>query len=802
MTAPLAHMDFSKIKYLLTDSRNLRQAESSLFFCLDGKGRSGCDYVEELYAKGVRHFVVPTGYRSNLKAHFTACQNPIDLLHGIAFQHRSSFAGQMLAITGSNGKTVVKEWLFRLLNKHRFTFRSPQSYNSQIGVPLSLWEIPLSCQTAIIEAGISQKNEMGRLARIVQAEFGIFTNLGHAHQENFNSLEEKAAEKLKLFASCKAIIYRKDQRLLDDLIKKTHPTKQLITWSFEDRKAPYYLLYDKEKQSLHLHQKQKHLHSYPFPFNDAASLENIGHCLVAALTLGIPPEDLDISNMEAIEMRLEQKQGIKGCHLISDAYNSDVLSLRIALDTLRQVAQSKQQRQTVFLSDIEQSGVSAEVLYREIADLLQEQKVFRLIGIGAEMYKYRDKFCARQQTFYNTTEDCLKALSPTSFSGETVLFKGARSFRFERIIRLLEDRRHQTILEIDLNALRENFNYFKGLLKPQTKIMGMVKAFAYGSGASEVARILQQQGCNYLAVAVADEGVELRKSKIKLPIVVMTPERNSFEIMLNHGLEPAIYSFKVLDDFLNVAKKAKTDQFPIHLKFDTGMHRLGFTLKDVDKLLKIIKGQMWFKPTSVFSHLSAADEQEQDDFTLMQIRTFEEIAQKIEQKLGYPLIKHILNSAGTERFSSHQNDMVRLGIGMYGISVTGHKLQEISTLKTAITQIRSLPKEETVGYGRKGKLHRAGRIATLPIGYADGVQRARGNDVGHVIINGQKAPFIGNICMDLSMVDITGLEAQEGDEVILMGNDIDIQTIAKQIRSIPYEVLTSISQRVKRVYIE
>lgn len=802
MPENIPYINFKKIKYLLTDSRNLRQPENTLFFALDGKGRSGEDFIEELYRKGVRLFVVKTGYKPKLDATFIYCKSPLSLLQEIARYHRKIFNGKVIAITGSNGKTVVKEWLFQLLSRHYYTYRSPKSYNSQIGVPLSLWEIPLKSKIALIEAGISMPGEMKKLEHIVEPEIGIFTNLGNAHQENFSSHEEKALEKFELFSNCKTIIYRKDNASVDQLIKNNFSDKDLIEWSLEDKNAQYYFKISKTTHHITLFEDSKELYSYAFPFSDLASIENIAHCLVAALQLGLCPQDIDISTMESIAMRLEQKQGINGCNLINDAYNSDILSLGIALDCLSKLSKSKKSQTTVFLSDIEQSGIETEQLYSQIAELLKTKKINRLFAIGQHLTEHKEIFNVPNQQFFANTDALLNNFSADDFHNEAILFKGARSFKFERIIRLLEQRRHQTIMEIDLNILRENFAYFKGLLHPETKIMGMVKAFGYGTGSLEIARTLQQQGCNYLAVAVADEGVELRNSGITLPIVVMTPERNSFEVMIQYQLEPAIYSFSELKAFMIVAQEFRVENYPVHLKFDTGMHRLGFGENDLEKLCQLITSQKALKPTSAFSHLSAADEEVWDNFTNEQLTTFEKICAFLENELGISIIKHILNSAGTERFTEHQHDMVRLGIGMYGISITHPQMQQIATLKTAITQIRQLPQEETVGYGRKGILKRNSRIATLPIGYADGIRRSLGNGNGYVIINGKEAPYVGNICMDLSMVDITDIDAREGDEVILMGDGITAQTIAKQIKTIPYEVLTSISQRVKRVYVE
>ena len=803
MPTTLPYLDFSTIKHLLTDSRNLRDPEQTLFFCLDGKGRSGSDFIPELYTKGVRQFVVPNSYKEIYKdAQFISCLQPIELLQEIAAYHKAKYAGQTIAITGSNGKTVVKEWLFQLISKQCYTYRSPKSYNSQIGVPLSVWELPLKSEVALIEAGISMPGEMENLAAIIRPNIGILTNIGQAHQENFTSLTQKAEEKLKLFEHCNSVIYRNDDVLTAELIRIHLPQVEHITWNMDSSPADYYINYQKEEQSISISQNGEQLASYPFPFSDDASIENIGHCLVCAWHLNMPPSTDDILRLEAIAMRLEQIKGLHGCHLINDAYNSDILSLGIALDALNKLALSKNLSKTVFLSDIEQSGLPALELYTEIASLLKTKGIDQLIAIGPQMCAHQHLFSVNEQVFYTDTSLFLSNESPNVYTQKAILFKGARAFQFEQIIRFFEEKKHQTVMEIDLNALRENYNYFRDLLNPSTKIMGMVKAFGYGSGYVEIARTLQQQGCDYLAVAVADEGIDLRNNGIRLPIIVMTPERNSFEAMLTYQLEPAIYSFSELEAFRQVATKANTKYYPIHLKLDTGMHRLGFSPSDHQELLAIFQSQSALKVTSVYSHLAAADEAQWDDFTHKQIEYFETFAHQLETGFGFKIIKHILNSAGTERFTSHQNDMVRLGIGMHGVSCIQHKMNNVATLKTRITQIRQVDATETVGYGRHGKLKKNSRIATLPIGYADGLRRQLGNGQGHVLIHGHKAPYIGNICMDLCMVDITEIDALEGDDVIVMGDEISPEMLAKLLKTIPYEVLTSISQRVKRVYVE
>ncbi len=796
------YFDFSKINHLLTDSRNLRHPESTLFFCLEGKGRAGTDFIPELYDKGVRNFVVPESYAPELDAVFIKSKQPLDTLQEIALSHRKKYNGTTIAVAGSNGKTVVKEWLFQILSKHHYTYRSPKSFNSQIGVPLSVWEIPLNSKFAVIEAGISEVNEMQKLEAIIKPQIGIFTNIGNAHQENFESLEQKAKEKLKLFDSCSDIVYCKDNELVSKLILELYPNKNLLAWSNKDCNAAFYFSVEKDAGEIQLITNGTESYTYNFPFTDIASYENIMHCIVAAIHLGINPENINIQDIEPVAMRLEQKEGINGCLLINDAYNSDILSLGIALDKLSQIAKTQDLKQTILLSDIEQSGISDDELYTQVAAMVKRKMPYQIIGIGEKLSQFSVNFDFCKNQFYSSTEEFLLHFNAEEFQSQVILFKGARSFEFERIIRLLEKRRHQTIMEIDLSALRSNFNYFKGLLKPETMIMGMVKAFAYGSGSIEVARTLEQQGCNYLAVAIADEGVELRNNGISLPILVMNPESNSFESMFKYGLQPAIYSFQELNAFLFRAKQSGVQDFPIHLKFDTGMHRLGFSKDDIPQLIDLLKEQNTLKAAGVFSHLAGADETQWDDFTNEQIALFTDICTQLENLLGYKLIKHILNSAGSERFTQHQMDMVRLGIGMYGVSHVGHRLEQIATLKASISQLHKVPGTETVGYGRKGRLERDSVIATIPIGYADGLRRAFGNGNSFVLIKGKKAPIVGNICMDLCMVDVTDIDAKEGDEVVLMGEGLTASDLAEKVGTIPYEILTSISLRVKRVYVE
>ncbi|MBW8334900.1 MAG: bifunctional UDP-N-acetylmuramoyl-tripeptide:D-alanyl-D-alanine ligase/alanine racemase [Prolixibacteraceae bacterium] len=807
------------ISSIAIDSRMIFDPESSLFFALKTERNDGHRYIADLVHSGVRAFVVSSYSEEFLK--FTNCgfvvvPDTLKALQKLAAWNRSQFDIPVLGITGSNGKTIVKEWLFELLHKHA-VIRSPKSYNSQVGVPLSVWNLSADYELAIFEAGISKPGEMQNLQEIIKPTVGILTNIGEAHQENFRTKREKLEEKLKLFESCNTLIYCKDQPLVDSVIRVggVNPTTKLIAWSFLDQTTDLYFGIEEVGNGVELiysagdysagDSKSPAEYRIALPFQDAANLENAAHCLAFILSQHYADGAVldSFRNIQPLAMRLEMKEGINNCLLINDYYNSDINSLQIALAFLNNHARAPYLRKTVILSDIQQSGISDEQLYQEVARLLQMNKTSQLIGIGPRIRKQAALFEMRAE-FFDSTEQFLESFQPGNFHQDCILLKGARDFHFERISSVLQKKYHQTVLEIDLNALIDNLNLFRSLILPETRIMVMVKAFSYGSGMAEIARILQFHKVDYLAVAVADEGVELRQAGIDLPILVMNPEEHSFENMIEFRLEPNLYSEEIFESFRKVLQQNAVVRYPVHLKLDTGMHRLGFDSEDkIERLLEKLIAQEQMVVRSVFSHLAGADEAMHDEFTNGQVQQFLKFSSMIAEKLPYKVFRHILNSAGIERFQEFQFEMVRLGIGLYGVSACNNgQIKSISRLKTSVSQIRNIAAGQTVGYSRKGVIERDSEIAVLPIGYADGYDRRLSNGVGKVYVKGQIAPIIGNICMDMCMIDITGLQVSVGDEVELMGDHILVSDIAESIGTIPYEILTGISQRVKRVYLQ
>ena len=791
------------IKWLITDSRTLSFPEETLFFALKTKRNDGHRYIGELIAKGVRNFVVENLPEEKIGCNFVVVKNSLDALQKLVAHHRKQFNIPVIGITGSNGKTIVKEWLAQMIHDERKTVRSPRSYNSQIGVPLSVWQLDSDTQTAIFEAGISQPGEMTKLEKIIKPTIGIFTNIGEAHQENFVSMKEKCLEKLKLFCNSETVIYSIDNKLIDICVEQSELHNKKFTWGKSSNAdmqitdissnadgTDISIFYRKEKNTFHI------------PFSDAASIENAIHCIAAMILMKFDITYIQNAtrNLQPVAMRLEVKRGVNNCTIINDSYNSDFSSLSIALDFLQQQNINKNRKRTVILSDIEQSGLGNAELYGNIAHLLKNKGVTRIIGIGSEISSQKKVFEKFDNAFFGTTNEFLQ--SNAKFENEAILLKGARKFQFENISRTLEFILHQTTLEVNLTALIENFNYFKSRLKPETKIVSMVKANAYGSGSNEVSIALQQNKCDFLAVAVADEGAELRSEGITMPILVMNPEKHSFPLLFEHHLEPEIYSFELLEDFITEAERQGMTDYPIHIKVDTGMHRLGFMPDEADRLIARIKSQNNVKIRSVFSHLVGADSPKFDDFTEEQVTRFKVFSEKLTDAFEHKILRHILNSPGIERFPQYQFDMVRLGIGHYGMSAIGHTLRNVCSLKTTILQTKEVPANETVGYSRKGKLTRDSRTATIPVGYADGLNRKLGNGVGKVMINGKIAPIIGNICMDCAMVDITGIDAKAGDTVEIFGDNISIEKMAESIGTISYEILTGISKRVKRVYFQ
>ncbi|MFZ4456639.1 MAG: bifunctional UDP-N-acetylmuramoyl-tripeptide:D-alanyl-D-alanine ligase/alanine racemase [Bacteroidales bacterium] len=801
-------LSYSNISILLTDSRSLSFPEETLFFALKTKQNDGHKYINELYEKGVRNFVVSNAYQpidTLPLANILAVEDTLIALQQLATHHRQQFTIPTIGITGSNGKTVVKEWLFQLLNHDKRIIRSPRSYNSQIGVPISVWQLDNEAELAIFEAGISKPDEMDRLEKIISPQIGIITNIGHAHQEGFSSLEQKCLEKLKLFLHSETLIFDYDDELIHKCVMSATHCQNLLSWSKKSRKAPLYLSkIEKKEQSTEIYYNYLTVieGSFEIPFTENANIENAIHCLAVLLFLGIQPDAIrqKMSSLHSVAMRLEVKEGIQNCLVIDDTYNLDMNSLDLALDFLARRAQGSNMSRTLILSDLQQTGKNAKTLYREIANLIKQKGVQRLIGIGENISDFASLFEV-SKSFYPNTEAFLSSRESLDFQREIILVKGAREFHFEQISDLLQLKVHETILEVNLDAIVHNLNFYRNKLQPTTKMICMVKAFGYGAGSYELAKTLQEHRCDYLAVAVADEGAELRKAGIYLPIMVMNPEFSSFQVIFANDLEPEVYSFKLLKALIRAAEIQGVSHYPIHIKIDSGMHRLGFLPNEIDELSNLLASQSALKVKSVFSHLSGSDSEQFDNYTNQQIETFTTSADLLEQGVRYKSMRHILNSGGIERFADSQLDMVRLGIGLYGVSASGEEgLRSVSTLKTTILQIKNIATGESVGYSRKWILNRDSRVGCIPIGYADGLDRHLSNGVGEVLINGKRAPIIGNICMDITMIDLTDIAAEEGDTAIVFGEQLPVTEMATKLGTIAYEIITSVSSRVKRVY--
>lgn len=813
------------IREFLIDSRKLINPEECLFIALVSKRNDGHNYIQELYAKGVRCFLISRPeslhpqplqtIEKESQAGFIIVDDTLAALQMLSAFHRSQFHIPVIGITGSNGKTMVKEWLFQLMSLDKSIIRSPKSYNSQIGVPLSVLKMEPQHQIAIIEAGISQPGEMSKLETIIHPSVGIFTNIGQAHSENFRSLAGKVKEKLILFRNSEILVYCKDHPEINKIITNSKEFRNVMTFTWGMTSPADLLISGVETSSgqtvIQGSYRDEH-ESIMIPFTDHASIENAIHCWAVMLYFHYDRKLIRerMALLSPIAMRLELKEGINHCSVINDSYNSDINSLSIAIDFLNQ--QKQHDRKTLVLSDILQSGKNCDELYTEIAGIISGTGISRVIGIGKDISAQAGRF-HMEKLFFKTTEDFLSRFPVSSFHEETILLKGARAFEFEKISKVLELKVHETVLEINLDALVHNLNYYRSKLKPGTKTMVMVKAFSYGSGSFEIANLLQFHRADWLAVAYADEGVELRKAGITLPVMVMNPEKQSFDLLFSYHLEPEVYNFRILqlvEDALANHNALHGDAIKIHIKLDTGMHRLGFEQQDLEELIKRIKGNPNLHVQSVFSHLAASEDPGQDPFTRFQIGLFREMTGKISADLKEPFLRHILNSAGITRFPEAQMDMVRLGIGLYGVGFNENeqkKLKNVSTLKTVISQIKEVKANETIGYGRRGVAQRDSVIAIIPVGYADGLNRRLSNGVGKLFINGRAAPVIGNISMDTCMIDITDIIAgphkltvNEGDEVIVFGDDYLLDRLAHDLGTIPYEILTNISRRVKRVY--
>lgn len=788
-----------EIDHISIDSRSLQNGVNTLFFALVGPNNNGHIYIEELIQKGVQNFAV-TSIPENLKdkANFLLVENSIVALQEFAAYYRNLYQFPIIGVTGSNGKTIVKEWLNFLLNPDYTIIRSPKSYNSQVGVPLSVISINEKHNLGIFEAGISTRNEMEKLEKIIRPTIGILTNIGTAHDEGFDNLGEKIKEKLKLFVHSEILIYNKNKTVEAFVNSKI----KTFSWSCKEESADVFIKIKPvlDKTVLEIDYLDSKF-DIKIPFQDDASIENSIHCLMVLLYLKYDFETIEhrMELLFPVEMRLKLKNGIHNSTLIDDSYSSDFQSLKIALDFLE--SQKQYKKKTVILSDIFQSGLTNEELYSKVSQLILSNKINKVICIGETISEYKNKFI--NCTTFKNTEAFISEFDSLNFGDETILIKGARVFEFEKIVALLEEKTHETVLEINLNAISHNLNFYKSKLKSTTKMMVMVKAFGYGNGGFEIAKLLEHHNVDYLGVAFADEGIGLKNSGIKMPIMVLNPETTSFSAIIQHQLEPEIYSLKGLNSFLQLAKQKKLNAFPIHIKLDTGMHRLGFEEENMADLISVLKDNKYVKVKSILSHMATSDALEHRDFALSQIDLFEKLSSKIISELQINPIRHILNTSGISNFSQAQYDMVRLGIGLYGVSNDANEqrfLENVGTLKSIISQIRTIEKGESVGYGRRFVAQKTSIIATIPIGYADGISRHWGNGLGFVMINNQKASIIGSICMDMLMVDITELKCQEGDEVVLFGTNPTVSFIAEKLETIPYEILTSISQRVKRVF--
>jgi alanine racemase len=809
-----------EIEHILLDSRKLTFPETSLFIPLVSNRLNAHQYMEEVYEKGVSNFVVsePVAPGKFPKANIILVKDTMNALHALVAFHRQHFQIPVIGITGSNGKTIVKEWLYQLLEKDYNIVRSPKSYNSQIGVPLSVWQMKPEHTLAIFEAGISQPGEMEHLEKIIRPTIGIFTNIGEAHNEGFLNIRQKINEKLVLFSKSDLLIYSKDYLALNECVNTFHSVigkkdnheggLQLFTWSRKTDADLRIIAVDKHNNQTRIDAlyKTEPLH-ITIPFVDEGSVENAIHCWALMIHLGMDQTVIQqrMDQLGNIAMRLELKQGINNCSIINDSYNSDLGSLTIALDFLQQ--QHQHPTLTVILSDILQSGKSDASLYEEVANLLQQKGINKLIGIGKNIGREKKSFqqvTGLKSHFYLTTEEFIQNFDAQDFQHETILLKGARIFEFERIGKLLEQKVHQTILEINLSAVSHNIKQYQALLQPSTKVMAMVKAFSYGSGSFEIANLLQFHGIDYLAVAYADEGVELRRTGITMPIMVMNPEPSSFDAILQWNLEPEIYSLHLLQQFEEEVIISGKTNFPIHIKLDTGMHRLGFEKKDIPELALLLTDNVYLKVKSVFSHLAASEDPTKDPLTKQQGELFFEMSHELQKALGNAVIRHISNSAAIQRHPNLQLDMVRLGIGMYGIDGSNEmQLRPVSTLKTTIAQVKHLQAGETVGYGGRWVAKAPSVTATVRIGYADGYPRRLSNGIGKMLIHGQLAPVAGTVAMDMLMLDVTHIpDVAEGDEVIVFGEGLPVQQLAEWANTIPYEILTGISQRVKRVYFQ
>ena len=803
-----------KVNWLLTDSRSLCFPEQTLFFALKTQRNDGHKYIGELYKRGVRNFVVTTteGHAGMKGACFLTVRNALDALQQIAAAHRAQFDIPVVGITGSNGKTTVKEWLYQLLSPDYNVCRSPRSYNSQVGVPLSLWLIDKHTDIALIETGISRSGEMDKLNKIVKPTIGVITNIGQAHQENFLSLQIKCTEKMQLFKGCQTAVLNMSNSTISQCASTMPENVRRLAWNtangagINDTDIIIRNITKEGDNATVKFSYNNEIGQYTIPFIDDAAIENSVTCFATCISLKMPIDVIcqRMSKLEPVAMRLEVRDGINGCTIINDTYNSDIHSLDIALDFMSRRPDTKEQKRTLILSDILQSGEEPRSLYSQVAQMAMNRGIEKIIGVGDQIMQCADYLPIADKHFFRTTEALINSDVFKELKNEFILLKGARQYRFDKLSDLLTLKVHQTILEINLNAMVDNLNYYRKFKKPETKMVCMVKASAYGIGSVEASKTLQDHGVDYLAVAVADEGAELRNAGITANIMVMNPEMTSFRMLFDYRLEPEVFNFDILEALIRAAEKEGITNFPIHIKIDTGMHRLGFNAKtDMDRLTDRLTRQSALVPCSVFSHFVGSDADGFDEFSQQQFALYDEASSKLQHTYGHKIIRHICNSAGIEHFPQYHLDMVRLGLGLYGINPrTNEMIHNVCTLKTTILQIRDVPAGDSIGYSRKTFVDRPSRVAAIPIGYADGLNRKLGNRHCYCLVNGKKAPYLGNICMDVCMIDVTDIDCKEGDKAVIFGDDLPVTVLSDVLETIPYEVLTGISTRVQRVYIQ
>lgn len=803
------------VNWLLTDSRSLCFPGETLFFALRTRRNDGARYVADLYRRGVRVFCVREDCDMSgadiPHAVILRVGDTLRALQDLATHHRQKFRIPLIAVTGSNGKTTVKEWLYQLLSPDHRVSRSPRSYNSQVGVPLSLWLIDRHTDVAIIEAGISRPGEMERLERIVRPTVGVLTNIGQAHQENFLSLDIKCTEKMQLLSRCQTAVLNESDNCVAHCAEALPQEVRRMVWNTQantrpsDENTVVVRSVEREGTCATVHfAYHGQASQYTIPFTHQAAVENSLTCLVTCLALGLPLDETcrRLGRLEPVAMRMEVKDGVRGCTLINDTYNSDIHSLDIALDFMNRRPDTKQQRRTLILSDILQSGESPRALYGQVAEMARRRNIARVIGVGEEIGQCAD-FFPQGSVFFHSTDELLKSDLFADLHDEFLLIKGARQYRFDRISDQLTLKVHQTTLQVNLNAIVDNLNHYRKFLRPETKMVCMVKASAYGTGSVEVSKTLQDHGVDYLAVAVADEGADLRRAGITANIMVMNPEMNSFRMLFDYHLEPEVFSFDILEALIHAAEKEGITNYPVHIKLDTGMHRLGFNPEqDMGRLVDRLTRQSAIIPCSVFSHFVGSDCDQMDDFSRQQFERYDKAATQLQAAYSHHILRHICNSAAIEHFPQWQMDMVRLGLGLYGIDPRdNHILHNVASLKTTILQIRDVPAGDSIGYSRKTYVNRPSRVAAIPIGYADGLNRCLGNRHCYCLVRGHQAPYLGNICMDVCMIDVTDIpDAQVGDRVTIFGDDLPVTVLSDAAGTIPYEILTGISQRVQHIY--